>query len=165
MLHASSTEPFYYRPPTPHQVFGSILKAISHGLDPKPTTSARRDCAGKRTGKARRAARAGCPCKRRNAVQCVSLRNPEGAGRFWPIATLLVAHDGLHRTLLAPCAGPKSAPSRRPDVVGFGSSVLNLKFAPLSDRHPELVSGFISPHAPPFLGAGWMLKQVQGDGV
>jgi hypothetical protein len=30
-------------------------------------------------------------------------------------------------------------------------------------RHPELVSGSISPPAPPHLEAGWMLKQVQHD--
>jgi hypothetical protein len=33
----------------------------------------------------------------------------------------------------------------------------------LLDRHPELVSGSISPHAPLFSKARWMLKQVQHD--
>ena len=31
-------------------------------------------------------------------------------------------------------------------------------------RHPELVSGPISPHAPPSPEALWVLKQVQHDG-
>ncbi|MFA7604133.1 MAG: hypothetical protein WCY29_14085, partial [Novosphingobium sp.] len=52
----------------------------------------RRDRAGKFAGKERRAARAGCPCQRRDAVRRASQRDPEGAGRFWPSTTFLVGH-------------------------------------------------------------------------
>jgi hypothetical protein len=37
------------------------------------------------------------------------------------------------------------------------------KLATLNGRHPELVSGSISPPSPMHLEAGWMLKQVQHD--
>ncbi len=51
-----------------------------------------RDCLGKAAGKERRAARAGCPCKRRDAVRLASQGNPEGAGPFSPIAASFVGH-------------------------------------------------------------------------
>jgi hypothetical protein len=35
----------------------------------------------------------------------------------------------------------------------------------LNSRHPELVSGSISPLAQVSRAEGWMLKQVQHDGV
>lgn len=37
------------------------------------------------------------PCKRRDALQRAFQSNPFGAGRNWPIATLLVGHDVPHR--------------------------------------------------------------------
>jgi hypothetical protein len=36
---------------------------------------------------------------------------------------------------------------------------------PIRPRHPELVSGSISPPQPADRVARWMLKQVQHDGV
>ncbi|SNS75668.1 hypothetical protein SAMN06295955_104220 [Sphingopyxis indica] len=56
------------------------------------------DRAVKPAGEERGAARAGSPCKTRDGVRRASLRNPGGAGRFWPIAALLVGHDDPHRT-------------------------------------------------------------------
>ncbi|HEV2598709.1 hypothetical protein [Sphingopyxis sp.] len=57
-----------------------------------------RDCPRKFAGKKRLAGWAGCPDQRRAAVRRASGGNPYGAGRFWPIAALLVAHDEPHRT-------------------------------------------------------------------
>ncbi|MGV3731132.1 MAG: hypothetical protein ACO1NN_10285 [Sphingopyxis sp.] len=56
-----------------------------------------RDCPRKFAGKKRLAGRAGSPFQRRAAVRRASGDNPCGAGRFWPNAALLVAHDEPHR--------------------------------------------------------------------
>ncbi|WP_054732521.1 hypothetical protein [Sphingopyxis macrogoltabida] len=57
-----------------------------------------RDCPRKFAGKKRLAGRAGGPAQRRAAVRRASGGNPCGAGRFWPIAALLVGYDAPHRT-------------------------------------------------------------------
>src|SRR3546814_9682187 len=44
------------------------------------------------------------------------------------------------------------------------SDLLELKFATIQSRHPELVSGSIVPQAMTPNGEEWMLKQVQHDG-
>ncbi|WP_341786664.1 hypothetical protein [Sphingopyxis panaciterrae] len=56
-----------------------------------------RDCPRKFAGKKRLAGRAGSPVQRRAAARRASGGNPYGAGRFWPIASLLVGHDVPHR--------------------------------------------------------------------
>src|SRR3546814_21012428 len=48
--------------------------------------------------------------------------------------------------------------------MSIGPSHLELKFATIQSRHPELVSGSIVPQAMPPNGEEWMLKQVQHDG-
>src|SRR3546814_3288877 len=51
------------------------------------------------------------------------------------------------------------------DEGGFAqASHLELKFATIQSRHPELVSGSIVPQAMTPNGEEWMLKQVQHDG-
>src|SRR3546814_20165309 len=48
--------------------------------------------------------------------------------------------------------------------MSIGPSHLELKFATIQSRHPELVSGSIVPQAMTPNGEEWMLKQVQHDG-
>src|SRR3546814_1867662 len=48
--------------------------------------------------------------------------------------------------------------------MSVGPSHLELKFATIQSRHPELVSGSIVPQAMTPNGEEWMLKQVQHDG-
>src|SRR3546814_16143580 len=53
----------------------------------------RRDRPGKGAGEERGAARAGGPCKTHDEIRRPSQDDPCGAGRFWPIAALLLGHD------------------------------------------------------------------------
>src|SRR3546814_7672536 len=53
----------------------------------------RRDRPVKGAGEERGAARAGGPCKTHDEIRRPSQDDPCGAGRFWPIAALLVGHD------------------------------------------------------------------------
>src|SRR3546814_18726951 len=48
--------------------------------------------------------------------------------------------------------------------MSIGPSHLELKFATIQSRHPELVSGSIVPQAMTPNGEEWMLKQAQHDG-
>src|SRR3546814_21011694 len=48
--------------------------------------------------------------------------------------------------------------------MSVGPSHLELKFATIQSRHPELVSGSIVPQAMTPNGEEWMLKPVQPDG-
>ncbi|WP_349772110.1 hypothetical protein [Sphingopyxis alaskensis] len=73
-----------------------------------------RDCPLKFVGKKRLAGRAGCPDQRRAAVRRASGGNPSGAGRFWPIATLLVGRDVPHR------AAPRASRSAKIASVTVG---------------------------------------------
>src|SRR3546814_212051 len=57
----------------------------------------------------------------------------------------------------------EAAPARS-HASGINSSHLELKFATIQSRHPELVSGSIVPQAMTPNGEEWMLKQVQHDG-
>jgi transposase-like protein len=50
--------------------------------------------------------------------QRASCHDPAGAGRLGRRATLIVAHDALHRSLLSPCPAPQSAPSEWVRLVG-----------------------------------------------
>ncbi|WP_082395467.1 hypothetical protein [Sphingopyxis macrogoltabida] len=73
-----------------------------------------RDCRRKFAGKKRLAGRAGGPVQGRDAVRRASGGNPCGAGRFWPIATLLVGHDVPHR------AAPRASHSAKIGSVTMG---------------------------------------------
>src|SRR3546814_2980791 len=53
----------------------------------------RRDRPVKGAGEERGAARAGGPCKTHDEIRRPSQDDPCGAGRFWPIAALLVGYD------------------------------------------------------------------------
>src|SRR3546814_2756627 len=61
----------------------------------------------------------------------------------------------------------RSSPTRRGSRARCdwcGGCRLELKFATIQSRHPELVSGSIVPQTMRPNGEEWMLKQVQHDG-
>ena len=47
--------------------------------------------------------------------------------------------------------------------IGVATPSLAASIAPVSQRHPELVSGSIMPQTQSTPVEGWMLKQVQHD--
>jgi NAD(P)-dependent dehydrogenase (short-subunit alcohol dehydrogenase family) len=87
-------------------------------LERFPTILTRPDRALKSAGQEWRAAGAGCPCKHHDEASGLQGATGAGAGRNGLRATLLVTHDALHRSLLAPCPQPVSAPSGWVRMVG-----------------------------------------------
>jgi len=73
----------------------------------------RRHCPAQSAGEARRAAGAGCPCKRRNAASGLRRATPKGRAAFGPSQRRSSVTMRWHGSLLSPRAGPKSAPCRR----------------------------------------------------
>jgi hypothetical protein len=77
------------------------------------------------------AVRVGNPCQRRDAVRGASSRNPAGGAPFGPALRCSSVTMQRHGSFLAPCAEPKSAPSRWVKPMSSGSKTATA--APLDD--------------------------------
>jgi len=93
-------------------------------LDPVSVKWKRRHRVGKPAGKEWRAARAGCPCKRRDAASGLPDATPRGRAEFGPAQRCSSVTMLWHCSLLAPRAEPNSAPCRCFHFTETGSSLL-----------------------------------------
>src|SRR3546814_6192116 len=87
------------------------------------------------------------------------------AGRESAATALLDWAIALLWPALAPCLVICPASVTTAQLMDPDPSHLQLKFAIIQSRHPELVSGSIMPQTMRPNGEEWMLKQVQHDGM
>src|SRR3546814_12067002 len=92
-----------------------------------------------------------------NVALPFGLKSAARALLYCAIARLLPA--------LAPCLVICPASVTTAQLMDPDPSHLQLKFAIIQSRHPELVSGSIMPQTMRPNGEEWMLKQVQHDGM